>query len=135
MANFNSMKRKNQMQKRKTSTTGTTANPTTTNNTNSTNPEESFGRMRTPRKEDLEQFGLVIQLMGANQIMVLCEDGKERNIRIPGKLKKRVWVRENDIVIVKLWDFQPIKGDLAWRYMGGQVEWLKRKGLLKKLPI
>ena len=99
------------------------------------NPEESVGRMRTPHRDELEQFGVVIQLMGANQIMVLCEDGKERNIRIPGKLKKRVWVRENDIVIVKLWDFQPSKGDLVWRYMGNQVEWLKRRGLLKKLPV
>jgi len=52
-------------------------------------------------EDDYELFGLVIQLMGANQIMVLCEDGKERNVRIPGKLKKKVWVRENDIVIVK----------------------------------
>ena len=98
-------------------------------------PEESFGRMRTPHRDELEQFGIVIQLMGANQIMVLCEDGKERNIRIPGKLRKRVWVRENDIVIVKLWDFQPTKGDLVWRYMGNQVDWLKRKGFLQKLPI
>lgn len=124
MANFNSTKRKNQMTKRKGPSTEQVVTA-----------EESFGRMRLPRKDDFEIFGLVIQLMGANQIMVLCDDGKERNIRIPGKLRKRVWVRENDIVIVKLWDFQPSKGDLAWRYMGNQVEWLKRKGFLQKLPI
>jgi translation initiation factor 1A len=127
MANFNSMKRKNQMLKKKGPSTGAPA----TENTQ----EEFVSRIRTPRRDEFELFGLVIQLMGANQIMVLCDDGKERNIRIPGKLKKKVWVRENDIVIVKLWDFQPSKGDLAWRYMGNQVEWLKRKGLLKNLPV
>jgi translation initiation factor 1A len=126
MANFNSQKRKNQMLKR-------SGAPQATQPTES--QEDYFGRMRLPRKDDYELFGLVIQLMGANQIMVLCEDGKERNVRIPGKLKKKVWVRENDIVIVKLWDFQPSKGDIAWRYMGNQVEWLKRKNFLSKLPI
>ena len=99
------------------------------------NPEENVGRMRTPRKEDLEQFAIVLQLMGGDQVKALCEDGEERQIRIPGKLKKRVWLRENDIIIIKLWDFQLSKGDVVWRYLGNQVEWLKRKGLLKKLPI
>ena len=98
-------------------------------------PEDGFRRLRLPKKDELEQFGIVTQLMGANQIMVLCQDGEERNVRIPGKMKKRVWVRENDIVIVKLWDFQPSKGDLVWRYMGNQTEWLKRKGLLEGLPV
>ena len=125
MANFNSRKRKNIMASKKGKKEGTGPE----------NPEDSYRRMRTPHRDELEQFGIVIQMMGANQIMVLCEDGKERNIRIPGKMRKRVWTRENDVVIVRLWDFQPIKGDLVWRYMGTQVEWLKRKGLLTKLPI
>jgi translation initiation factor 1A len=124
MANFNSRKRKNLMEAKKRKREGA-----------SESPEESYARIRTPKRDELEQFGLVTQMMGANQIMVLCEDGEERNIRIPGKLKKRVWVRENDIVIVRLWDFQPSKGDLVWRYMGNQTEWLKRKGLLKRLPV
>ncbi len=97
--------------------------------------EETFTRVRLPRKEDLEQFGIVIQLMGSDQVKALCEDGTERQLRIPGKLKKRVWLRENDIIILKLWDFQPSKGDVIWRYLGHQVEWLKRNHKLKGLPI
>ncbi len=46
---------------------------------------------------------------------------------------QRVWVREGDLVIVKLWDFQPSKGDLAWRYLPNQANYLKRKGLLEGL--
>ncbi len=97
--------------------------------------EESIGRVRLPNRDELEQFGIVTQLMGSNQVRALCEDGKENQLRIPGKLKKRVWLRENDIIIAKMWDFQPTKGDVVWRYLGNQVTWLKRSKKLSKLPI
>ena len=96
---------------------------------------ESIGRMRFPKKEEHEQFGIVTQLMGANQLKVLCQDGVERGCRIPGKLRKRVWIRVDDIVIVQVWDFQPSKGDVKWRFLGNQKEWLKRKGVLEGLPV
>jgi len=98
-------------------------------------PEVTIGRVKLPNREELEQFAIVLQLMGTDQIKVLCEDGKERQVRIPGKLKKKVWIRENDIIIIRLWDFQPIKGDVVWRYLGNQVSWLKRNNKLEKLPI
>ena len=98
-------------------------------------PTETISRVKLPNPNELEQFAIIIQLMGTDQVKCLCEDGKERQVRIPGKLKKRVWLRENDIIIIKLWDFQPIKGDVVWRYLGHQVEWLKRNGKLTKLPL
>ncbi len=97
--------------------------------------EQTFERVRLPKSSELEQFGIITQLMGSDQVKAVCEDGTERQLRIPGKLKKRVWLRENDIIILKLWDFQPSKGDVVWRYLGNQVMWLKRKGCLNKLPI
>ena len=96
---------------------------------------ETLGRLRFPKKEEHEIFGLVTQLMGANQVIVKCQDGVERKCRIPGKLRKRVWVRANDVVIVMIWDFQPSKGDVVWRFLGNQTEWLRRKGMLEGLPI
>ena len=120
MANFNSQKRKNSMGKRAAATT---------------DQEQDYSRTRLPRPNDLEQFCVVTKLMGSNQVRVFCEDGKERQLRIPGKMKKRVWLRENDIIIAKMWDFQPEKGDVVWRYLGNQVAWLKRKGKLEKLPV
>lgn len=97
--------------------------------------EEESARIRLPRAADREMFGLAIQLMGANHIKVACIDGVERICRIPGRLKKKIWIRENDIVLVQLWDFQPSKADIIWRYFGNQSEWLKRKGHLQGLPI
>ena len=104
-------------------------------NKNRKDSSEGVGRLRFPKKEEFEQFGVVTQLMGANQVIVLCQDGVERKCRIPGKLRKRVWVRANDVVIVKVWDFQPSKGDVMWRFLGNQTEWLRRKGMLEGLPI
>jgi translation initiation factor 1A len=118
IANFNSQKRKNAMEKKK-----------------GVQQEESVGRVKLPNREELEQFAIVLQLMGTDQVKCLCEDEKERQVRIPGKLKKKVWIRENDIIIIKLWDFQPSKGDVVWRYLGNQVAWLKRNKKLEKLPI
>lgn len=127
MANFNSQKRKNQMVRRK----GFGA-------PQETDPEKiemGYSRMRLPNPENMEQFAVVTQLMGSNQVKAIAEDGVERQFRIPGKLLKKVWIREHDIIIIQPWDFQPAKGNVVWRYLGNQVEWLRRNGKLQKLGM
>ncbi len=96
------------------------------------NPQQNI-RLRTPKRDELEMYGKVIQLMGVNNIKIMCEDGKERNCRIPGKMFKHIWIKQNDVVIVKLWDFQPSKADVVWRYLGFQTSQLERRGELNKL--
>ncbi|OFV66292.1 MAG: translation initiation factor 1A [Candidatus Syntrophoarchaeum butanivorans] len=70
-------------------------------------------------------------MLGSSRVRVRCLDGKTRMGRIIGKMKKRVWVREGDVVIVVPWEFQDEKADVVWRYTQPQVEWLKRKGYLE----
>lgn len=61
--------------------------------------------------------------------MVKCTDGKVRLCRIRGKMKRRVWIRMNDTVLVAPWDFQSDKrGDIVWRYTKAQAESLKSEG-------
>ena len=92
--------------------------------------EEQPVRVRTPRKG--EMYGVVESLAGASRLIVRCEDGNERVVRIPGKIRRRVWVRAGDLVIVKPWEMESNrKADLVWRYIRLQVDWLKSKGLLK----
>ncbi len=69
-------------------------------------------------------------MLGASRLEVKCQDGKDRMARVPGKLRKRVWMRQGDIVIVVPWDFQDSKADVIWRYTGPQVGWLKRNGYI-----
>ncbi len=87
--------------------------------------------MRTPRRNEGEIFAIVKKMHGTDQIKAICEDGVERGCRITGKMRKRVWMREGDLIIIKLWDFQPEKADIKWRYTGGQKNFLERKGYLK----
>src|SRR3989344_1689194 len=96
--------------------------------------QEQIRRAKLPNRKELEMFGIITQLHGSDQVRVSCEDGQERMCRITGKIRKKVWLRENDIVIIRLWDFQPIKADVVWRYTGIQSEHLRRKGFLNNLP-
>lgn len=93
----------------------------------------AFRKIKTPNRKELEMYGKVIQLMGSNQVKISCEDAQDRICRIPGKLFKHVWLKANDIVIVRLWDFQPSKADVVWRYLGFQKTVLEKRGELTKL--
>lgn len=91
--------------------------------------EEIRDSIILPAKTDV--LGVAIKLLGYDRILVKCQDGHERLCRIRGKMKRRVWIREGDIVLVSPWDFQSDKkGDLIWRYTRAQAEILRKRGLL-----
>jgi translation initiation factor 1A len=92
--------------------------------------EESLENMMLPSGSDV--LGTAIKMLGFDRIMVKCQDGKERLCRVRGKLKRRVWIRDGDIVLVSPWDFQSdTRGDIFWRYRKNQTEQLRLKGYLK----
>ncbi len=93
--------------------------------------DEEVVRVKLPNKSKGEMFGVVTGILGAGHMKVRCEDGQERLCRIPGKMRKKIWVREGDVVIVVPWPFQQDRGDIIWRYTGPQVEWLEKRGYLK----
>lgn len=99
--------------------------------TNSNQQPEEFSRVRIPQKSANEILGTVESLMGANKLRVRCMDGVVRLTRIPGKMKKRIWIREGDVIILVPWSFQNDKADIIWKYSPPQVNWLERKGFLK----
>jgi translation initiation factor 1A len=95
---------------------------------------ESEIKPRLP--EDFEVLGIAEKLLGYDRIMVRCLDGFTRLCRIRGKMKRRVWIKVNDIVTVSPWDFQTDKrGDITYRYKGNQTEWLRNNGYLKDIHI
>jgi len=74
-------------------------------------------------------LGIAVKLLGFDRVLVKCQDGRERLCRIRGKMKRRVWIREGDVVLISPWDFQSDKrGDVIWRYTRSQAEWLRKKG-------
>ncbi len=93
------------------------------------NEGEGFVRVRTPRQGEV--LGAVEGMLGANKLRVRCQDDKLRICRIPGRLRKRVWVKEGDIILVKIWEIQGDKfGDVAWKYTPTQVLWLRKRNIL-----
>jgi len=91
--------------------------------------EEELEDMMEPGPGDV--YGVVVRLLGYDRALVKCQDGHERLCRIRGKLKRRIWIRPGDVVLVSPWDFQRDKrGDIIWRYTKNQAEWLRREGKL-----
>ncbi|MFQ6074482.1 MAG: translation initiation factor eIF-1A [Candidatus Bathyarchaeia archaeon] len=91
--------------------------------------EEEIKDMVLPVANDV--LGVAIKLLGFDRVLVRCQDGNERLCRIRGKMKRRVWIRAGDVVLVSPWDFQSDRrGDVIWRYTRGQAEWLRKNGYL-----
>ena len=65
-------------------------------------------------------------------LTIRCMDGITRLCRIPGKLKRRLWTREGDVLIVEPWEFGgDEKADVVFKYRPNQVAFLKKKGVLE----
>jgi len=94
--------------------------------------EQTTGHVRIPRGKEV--LGKVEQRLGANRMTVACFDGKTRNCRVPGRLKRRLWIRPGDIVLVEPWEFEGDKrGDIIFSYTPAAIQWLERKGYLKNI--
>jgi len=91
---------------------------------------EEVGRLPLPRRARGEIFGIANQLLGAARIRVMCEDNISRMGRITGKMKKKMWIREGDLLILRPWGFQEGKSDILFRYSRTQSMYLSRRGLL-----
>jgi len=93
--------------------------------------ESELKKIRLP--EEGELFGRVLKMLGGENLVVKCLDGITRRGRIRGKLKRRIWIRNNDIVIIAPWDFKSDeRGDILWRFTLPQVDWLKQNDHIPK---
>ena len=86
-----------------------------------------------PKKMKREMFAIADQLLGASKIRIICADGESRMGRIRGKLRKRMWIREGDLLIIRPWEFQDEKADIVYRYTRTQATNLARKGVIPEV--
>ena len=94
--------------------------------------QQQIIRIKLPRAN--QSLGIVDQRLGGSRMRVRCLDGNERICRIPGRLKRHLWVREGDVVIVEPWEFcGDKKGDIIYKYTKSQIQFLKKKGYLKRM--
>lgn len=91
---------------------------------------EDYNTIKLPQGNDV--IGIAKKMLGFDRMLVSCQDGHERLCRIRGKMKRRMWIRVGDIVLVSPWEVQPNeRGDIIWRYTRNQADVLRRKGYLK----
>ncbi len=94
--------------------------------------EEEVFRVRLPKGNQI--LGVIEQRLGGSRMRVKCFDGKTRICRVPGSLKKKLWIREGDILLVEPWELGgDEKGDVVYKYKYNQVDWLRKNGHLKEL--
>ena len=93
--------------------------------------QQEITRINLPR--GMQSFGIIEQRLGGSRMRVRCLDGKTRICRIPGRLTRKLWVRDGDIVIVEPWEFGgDAKGDVVYKYSPTQLSFLRKKGYLKQ---
>ena len=87
-------------------------------------------RVRIPEKNEV--LGIVEEMLGAGRMRVRCQDNKIRLCRVIGKLRKRMWIKVGDVVLVRPWEIQgDERGDIVYRYLSTEALWLRKKGILK----
>ena len=91
------------------------------------------------------EYGQIVKILGNGRFTVSCyskKDGTtdntvndfnliERICIVCGRMRKRVWINMNDIVIVSLRDFQNDKGDIVHKYTIDETKQLIK---LKEIP-
>ncbi len=91
-------------------------------------------QIRVKLPEDDQTFGILEERLGGSRSEVRCLDGKTRICRIPGRLKRSLWVRPGDLVLVEPWEYGgDEKGDIIFKYKPVHVKWLKERGYLDDL--
>jgi len=94
--------------------------------------QNEIRRVKLPRGN--QTLGILEQRLGGSRMRVRCLDGKSRICRIPGRLKRSLWVREGDVLLIEPWELGgDAKGDVIFKYKPIQANFLRKKGYLKGL--
>ena len=81
-------------------------------------------------KEDGQEYAQVVKMLGNGRLEAYCFDGMSRLCHIRGKLRKKVWINQGDIILVGLRDYQDAKADVILRYNPDEARNLKTYGEL-----
>ena len=93
------------------------------------NEEQKITRVKLPRGREV--LGIIEQRLGGNKVLVNCFDGKTRNCRVPGRLKRKLWLRPENVVIIEPWELNEDRGDVIFKYRPNEVNWLKKNNFLQ----
>ena len=100
-------------------------------NRKKTKAQQDKERRELQFKEDGQEYGQVLRLLGSGRVEVYCIDGKKRTCLIRGSMRNRVWIHTGDILVIGLRDFgDDAKGDVMLKYYDEEARELQELGEL-----
>ncbi|ODV82468.1 translation initiation factor eIF1A, partial [Suhomyces tanzawaensis NRRL Y-17324] len=81
-------------------------------------------------KEEGQEYGQITKMLGNGRVEVSCFDTVRRLGHIRGKLRKKVWMGQGDIILVCLRDFEDEKCDVVHKFNSDEARTLKNMGEL-----
>jgi translation initiation factor 1A len=81
-------------------------------------------------KDEGQEYAQVVKMVGGGRLTASCFDGIQRMAHIRGKMRKKVWVQQGDIILVSLRDFQDDQADVIMKYHPDEARALKAQGEL-----
>ena len=82
-------------------------------------------------ENESQEYALITKALGNCRFEVMCFDGKSRLATMCGKMRKRVFVNQGELVLVSLRDWQDSKCDIIDKYNQNDIQKLKQ---LKYIP-
>lgn len=76
------------------------------------------------------EYAQITKMLGNGRVDASCFDGVRRIAHIRGKMRKRVWINQGDIVLVSLREFQDEQADVIVKYSPDEARALKQQGEL-----
>ncbi|XP_074647704.1 eukaryotic translation initiation factor 1A, Y-chromosomal-like [Tubulanus polymorphus] len=86
-------------------------------------------------KEDGQEYAQVIRMLGNGRLEALCFDAVKRLCHIRGKLRKKVWISPQDIILVGLRDYQDNKADVILKYTPDEARNLQSYGEIPETAV
>lgn len=67
------------------------------------------------------EYAQVTKMLGNGRLQAQCFDGETRLAHIRGKMRKKVWINQGDIILISLREFQDDKADVIVKYTVEEV--------------
>lgn len=78
--------------------------------------------------DDCQCYAFVTGAKGDGRFDIYCGDDRQRTGTVRGKLWKRSWIRQSDVVLASLRDFQEDRADIIHQYSREEARQLIEKG-------
>lgn len=91
---------------------------------------ENFSKRELILREEDQEYAQITKMLGNGRVQASCFDGNVRIAHIRGKLRKKVWMSQGDIILVALRDFQDEQCDVVHKYNADEARQLVSLGEL-----